>query len=361
MARRTAREATEVTPAAVEIVNEMLDQELPEGDEFAEQVFATQEAARNTAAEIIPVDVSENTLVNHTLRSLAGVLERGAAQTIDAQYAPGSLRPVQRSAMVMVQAFRDISSLDLAAVLLRVHYLNAIQQGNLLTVHPGEYSSLAQMASLNGCSVTEMTTSLDLVNIVFPYLRNELNLSIGEVWATLGKSMLKEMLPVLKSLITNRDADAATTKAAVERFFQEALDGMAADPNWLPVIQQAEDPRTPEPERQEAQREVQREARRRAARHLVELGGHLPVAEMRQHLRPEPTPPIEFMQVTQTDGSVLLVANPTPDQLAVLRHRMDHRAQIQPLDLPEDPAARQAEAFRIRPLRRLFELLGGRR
>ena len=135
---------------------------------------------------------------------------------------------VEIRAMTAVEAFRQVSGLDLTAVLLRAHYLMEIQRQNLLANHPGQYSSLAEMASDNGCSVSDLHSTLDMVNILFPFFANDLGLDIYDLWSRLGKSKIKELLPVLKALITGEDPDTASTRNAVAAILEDQYATMRA-------------------------------------------------------------------------------------------------------------------------------------
>ena len=265
--------------------------------------------------------------------------------------------------MTAVEAFRQVSGLDLTAVLLRAHYLRTIQEQNLLVNHPAQFGSLSEMAAQNGCSVTDMLATLDMVNIVFPFIQNDLEIPVYEFWATLGKSKIKEMLPVLKSLITGQQSDTTSTRAAVERLIDEQYAGFRVDDQYddLMAVIDSNSEYVSDEERQRAHDALAPIARRNIIEHLIEMGGNLPIQEMRRHLRPERTNPVPFYIVPDGNG-FLLTSSVDADQMQMLRNKMGERGEFQDLNLSNDPRTRQAEAFNNPLLRRLYTgLFGGQR
>jgi len=305
------------------------------------------------------IQLSDNAQLASVLGGFVSSIDAAAASNIDQMIEEQGIQvtALERRSMVRVEAFRQVSGLDLTALMLRAYYLRIIQEENLLTIHPsGEYSTLGTMAAANGCSVSEMTFILDAVNIVFPYLASNLGLSIWDVWSSIGKSKLKELTPVLKALITGEASDTQTTAAAVQRMLQETLDGMEISDLYSEQFAVANDDRFPEEERAEAQQTLRAEAARMAVDHLVDMARTLPTEELRRHLRPTGTQPIDFFEI-DLEGRRLLAAELDEGQLDMLRNRMREKIVVSALNLPNDPQARQAEALRVPFLRRLATML----
>jgi len=256
-----------------------------------------------------------------------------------------------------VEAFRQVSGLDLTAVLLRAHYLRMIQEQNLLVNHPSQYRNLSEMAAGNGCSVSDMLATLDMVNVVFPYIQNELGIPVHELWATLGKSKIKELLPVLKALISGQPSDTESVRLTIERFMDEQYAGFRADPTLTDTITLLDNEDAPDEDRQQVRERLDAAARRNIIEHLVELGD-LPVMELRRHIRPARTEPIPFY-VVQNDGGYMLTSVIDQDQMNMMRNKMGERMQIQTLDVAQDQRSRMAETLRNPMLRRVYQLLGG--
>lgn len=342
MARRSFDEVVTVTDEAADLIDDFIAQE---------------------PAEIVPYQLSDNTDLAGAFGGIGTAIEQAAWFNVQQRIQEEGLQltQIETHAMVEVEAFRQISGLDLTAVILRVHHLRNLQEGNLLSMHPAGYRSLNHMASENGCSVTDLLASLDLVNIVFPYVQSVLGIPIWDLWSSIGKSKLKEMLPVLKSLVTGSEADTETTRASVTRILEDMYAGMEVSELYRRFFEAMNDERLPDEDRQEAREHIERESRRMAVEHLVELGQNLPTEELRRHLRPSRTPTVEFYRVQVGERS-LVVADLTPEQIQLVQRRMGERVELFSLDLPEEQGARQTEAFRITPLRRLYtEIFGGGR
>ena len=305
-------------------------------------------------AIVVPVD---NTGLSGVLGGVQASIELAAQENVRLaiEQSGTNFSQVEIVAMTAVEAFRQVSGLDLTAVLLRAHYVTEIQRRNLLANHPGQYSSLAEMASDNGCSVSDLHATLDMVNVFFPYVVSELGLDLYDLWSRLGKSKIKELLPVLKALITGEDPDTNSTRNAVAAVMDDQYATMEAS---NPVLfEELNNEDTPEERQLEIQAGVDQEARHFAVEHLIEMGELLTNRQLRNHLRPQRTPPVGIYIVEDGDRK-LAVADLDQDQLNVLSARMGERLEIRNVALPNEPRYRQAEAMRNPILRRVFRLFG---
>ena len=136
----------------------------------------------------------------------------------------GTFTQTEIQAMTVVESLRQVNGLDFAAVILRAYYLRKVQEENALANHPARWTTLSQMADDNKISVAELSQTLDMVNIIFPYVSENIGKPPQQLWDDVGKSKLREMTPVLKSLITGEESDTASTRAGTERALEEARD-----------------------------------------------------------------------------------------------------------------------------------------
>jgi hypothetical protein len=275
------------------------------------------------------------------LVGLKGSIEAAAQAQLDALLeVDDSYTETEMMAMLKVEQLRQVNGVDLAAVLLRAEYINEIEANNLISRHPEGYSNLQEMAKAQGISSSELSQTLDLVNIVFPYVQEYLGLAIPILWEEVGKSNMRELVPVLKSIITGEEAGAQSVREATERI----LDDVAAT-----YIAAGRD--------EEAQDEIV--VRRAAIEQLIQDGQHLTNRELRTRIRPERTPSIEVATITDRENNVTIVAECTPEQWELFMRRMGAYADPMPFLAPEDAAQRQREALQIRPIRNLMDYVGG--
>ncbi len=359
MARRTFEAAATVTDEAAQIVEGIIEQN-QQGDPVGDAMGAP--VIDETGNALLPIEVSTNAGLSGSLRGAANLLDNAATQYVRENYPEAT--GIEQLALVKVEAFRQVSSFDLMGIVLRVHYLRQIQTMGLIAAHPGRYTSLSDMANENGVATSDMLFMLDLVNVVFPYVQNTMEIPIPEFYGALGKSKLKEIMPVLKALVTGDNPDAGTTREAVERLIADALAGMRTAPTAeearAAVI--VENPNATEADRTAAREVLQRRARRRAVDHLVDIATNLPTNEVRRTLRPNGTPPVDLAVVTDASGEKYIIAKITPDQATMIQRRMGEHIQQIPVELPPDPAQHQTALFRIGPIREFYErYLSGRR
>ncbi len=216
-----------------------------------EQVSTINDRAAEIIAEnaIVEFQPAQNQDLARTFGGIRGAIETAAQANVDAliEESGSQFAHIEAEALVAIEALKQVNGLDLTAVLLRAHYIRQIQEGNLLANHPAEYSSIDHMARDNGMSSTDLFVTLDVVNIIFPFIQDELGIPVPMFWNNLSKSKIKELLPVLKAIITGEEPSRATTREAVERFVDDVTEiERTADPD---VFVQLEDEELPEKER----------------------------------------------------------------------------------------------------------------
>jgi len=331
MPRRTLEQFSTITDRAAEIITE------------------------NAIVEFQP---AQNQDLARTFGGIRGAIETAAQANVNAliEESGSQFANVEVEALVAVEALKQVNGLDLTAVLLRAHYIRTIQERNLLANHPAEYTSIDHMARDNGMSSTDLFVTLDMVNVIFPFVQDELGIPVPLFWNNLGKSKIKEILPVLKAIITGEEPSRASTREAVERFVDDVTEiERTADPD---VFAQLETDVLQEEQRVVLQEELDQHIRRTAAERLIEQGELAPnIRELRATLRPNPTAALDFLIVDQGNGSKVLVATVSEDQMQVLTNRMDTRAEFLTWQVPHSIHTRVHEGLSYRPIRDIYNLM----
>lgn len=294
-----------------------------------------------TAPEVTPVTgieafrPSTNLGLSTALLGIESTIEALARANVD-DVSEGYL-PTEIEAMVLVEELKLVNGMDLAAVLLRGKLIKKIEEGSYWTVHPGQYNSLQSMARDQGISVSNLSNIKDLCFVIFPWIEAH-GQSIPDVFEKIGMSNLREIIPMMKCLISGEDADAASVQASIDRVLDDVAATAVAGGELI----------TPE------------EARDLAIDNLLTQAEHTTNRELRQVIRPERTPSINlnYLSVPNSDNRILY-AEVTEDQYIMLQRRLHGYMDPFETRLPNDGAARSQEARRIPVLRRIMELIEG--
>jgi hypothetical protein len=241
----------------------------------------------------------------------------------------------ERMAMLKIEELRLVNGLDLAAVLLRAEYLQEIETNNLITRHPAGYTTLGEMAQDQGISLAELSQTLDLANVVFPYVEEHMNTTIPQLWEEIGKSNMRELVPVLKRIITGEEA-RGTVEDAATLFLEDVTATFAA----------ANDPRVDDDDAIALE----------AVEQLLIHGATLTNRRLRQQIRPERTPVIPVTTITD-DDNVILLCEMDPDQWQMFMRKMGTSVDPLPFVAPRNIAQRQREALQIPVLRRIVDIV----
>ena len=137
---------------------------------------------------------------------------------------------------------------------------------------------------MQGITPTEYSNIRDLYNTVFPYMQS-LGFNIAQVWDEAGKSAFKEILPVVKALITGVMPGAQTAVDAVNRM----LDDVAAT-NAVGGVEMTDE-----------------EMRETAFRSLLDLATTAPVRQVRDHIRPGHTPNLEPLVIRDHERRTIVI------------------------------------------------------
>lgn len=224
--------------------------------------------------------------LNSALDGLWASLERTAAQNI-ANAAGADIdhyTQIEQRAMLRAEMLNQAKGLDLASVLIKGRIVDEIEREGLFTVHPAGYHTLEQLATDQGISISELSQIKDLTRVVFPWVVENLGITIYDLWESVGKSNMRELVPVLKRVITGEEA-----RGSVEGSYQRLLGETQAGAEITGQELGAD------------------ETRRLMVETLLSDAGSLTNANLRQRLRPDPMDSIEC-HVLHLDGKAYIIA-----------------------------------------------------
>ena len=277
---------------------------------------------------VIPYQPSMNVGLSRGILSLESQIEAAARANVLAivQASPDEYTETMIYAMTIVEQLKQVNGLDLAAVLYRGKYLKMIREQNLLSLHPGQYTTLQEMAREQGISYSELSRTDCLVNVIFPWVEEHLNVPVAQLWESIGKSNFSELLPVLNSIITGELPTHGETRGSTERVLGE-------------VRQAMEDA---------GEHPTEDEVRYRAVTQLLLDGELLTNHELRARIRPDPTPNIPCAAY-RNNGHIMAAMRLTDQQWTMLQRLVGRHADI---SLYDDPS-RAADDEIIGSIRRI--------
>lgn len=240
------------------------------------------------------IQISDNAGLNTSLSGFSNVLIQHATSMVDAEIGEG-YTGLERQAMIMVEALHLTSGMDLAAILTRGALIAQIEQDGLISVHPDGFTDVQNMAARQGIGSGEYSDIRGLCQTIFPYIENEMGMSISAIWASTGKSIFREMRPALQAMITGQAPEHASVRTSVETLLNSAATSLFAEGTLTPEIQPGEDTMLRD-----------HVIRDRAIRDLLTLGQSAPSREVRATLRPTRTPDIMGVIMAPFDGQSLI-------------------------------------------------------
>jgi len=285
--------------------------------------------------QLAVIAASPNTELSTGLLGVENYLRRAAEANVDA--AGSDFTTAERHAMVVVEELKLVNGMDLAGILLRGKLLREIEAGSLWTFHPGQFTTLQEMARAQGISIAELSQVRSLCNIIFPYIENTLHMSVPTLWEEIGRSNFCDMIGIMRGIITGEPTGSASVTASINHAMEDtAATARAAGQTFT-------DP----------------ELRAQTVHNLLEVGGQMTNAELRNHVRPTRTAAIE-PTIIEVDGHQYMIAEISADQRTMLNRKLSGYME-EPLffQLPADRRARQREAARIAILRTLSSLTDG--
>jgi len=288
--------------------------------------------------------LSDSRQLGSLLGNLSNSLIEHAAEKINADLGDdiGSYSALEVRAMTMVEALRLTSGFDLTAIMTRGQLIQQIEQESLVSVHPGRYSTLTAMAQEQGISVGELSDTRALYGTIFPYVENVVGLSVAQLWGSIGKSVFREMVPNLMSLITGEQPAHTSVRESVILLIENATNSLVAEGQ----IEQGE-----LSQEQEEQRMSQ--IRRRAVNDLLTLGSTSTSRQVRATLRPTRTQPLSAVMMAPFSDEGLLEGEgyavmkfSGQDQLDMVRRLMGSHLVSTTINTNSEQAVEYTEKFR---------------
>jgi hypothetical protein len=119
---------------------------------------------------------------------------------------------------------------DLANIILRGQLINEIKTKNLWTVYPETFANASEaIAAKCGISRTQQSNIEALNNYIFPYIENELGMSLPDFWTDISPTNLTEIVPHLMQIITGKTSKSAKVRDQLEKVYGEVGDAENKD------------------------------------------------------------------------------------------------------------------------------------
>ena len=252
------------------------------------------------------IQLSDNTGLAASLGGIEEAIRRAAHENTAIVLGPNhDYGALEVQSIEIIEALKLTHGLDLTAVILRGKLIHQFEEGGFAGVYPGESTDLTTIARLNGISLTELSDTRTMYDIVFPWIEENLpGVTVAELWAKIGKSGMKDLLPVLRALISGVATGSESVRSSVDMLLNDAFISATAD-DTLP----------------EDETEQQTFLRATAINRVLELGSELPVRQVRAIIRPTHTPDIATI-VLAAGTTKYAVMKLTEDQATMLQRMM---------------------------------------
>jgi hypothetical protein len=270
--------------------------------------------------QVVLAQPADSRSLSLALNNLTQTIFRSAEENINValEGSGDAYTALERRAMIATEALRLTGGMDLAAIITRGDIIRQIETEGLAGVHPNGYADLTALAREQGISLSELSDTRGLCEVVFPYITDVLGQPLAEVWTTVGKSAMRELLPALRSLITGTDADHQSVRTAVETMLNNAAAALIADGV---IVQGAMD------------EETVATVRRQAVESLLTAGATLPTRELRRTVRPTRTPPVDAATLQTGDNEWFAVIKITSrEQYDLIMRQLGNHANNMLLD-----------------------------
>jgi hypothetical protein len=263
----------------------------------------------------LAIQTADSAYLSMALNNMTNTLWDAAERSITEAIGDGEgYTALERRAMIAAEALRLTHGFDLTAIITRGQIIRQIEEEGLTSVHPNGFADLTALAREQGISVSELSDTRALCDVIFPYITNVLGRSIAEVWAEIGKSSMRELVPALRSIITGEDASHNTVREAVTTLLNNAAAELMAG-----GIQQDE--------------LTVDEVRRNAVEFLLTQGATLPTRELRRTVRPTRTPPVDAATLITGEAEWHVVIQITSqDQYDMIMRQLGSHANNMVLD-----------------------------
>lgn len=281
---------------------------------------------------------SSSLQLSTALLGIESALERAALANV--ALAGEGFTEAEKEAMTTIEELKLINGMDLAAVLLRGKLLRRIEERSMWSYHPARYGTLQEMAQDQGISVSNLSNIRDLNFVIFPWMTDH-GLSVPEKWEQIGMSNFRELIPVLKSIITGEQSGSASVRQSVENILTDTAATLQS------AAREGEGDVTDE------------EIRDAAIEELLTAGELMRNRDLRARIRPERTPSVNMDSFLSRDGTRFILAEVTEDQWTMIQRRLGAHIDSITIDVPDNPRIRQS-AILTRPLvRKLNSLISG--
>ena len=283
---------------------------------------------------------SQNTALANSLMGIETALSNAAQANVDQAIQGAEYTEMEIRSMKTIEELKLVNGMDLAAILLRGKLLKQIEDEALYSFHPNQYTTLQDMAREQGISLSELSNVRDLCFVVFPYMEEQLGMNVALTFENIGKSNMRELVPVIKAIISGEET-RGTVQVAVERILNDTAATARAE-----AMANGDDEEIPD-----------EEIRRQAISNILTAGEQMTNAELRRHVRRERTPGIDTT-IIRNGGRRFVLAAMDEDQYTMFQRRMGTYMEPTEIALPDDPRQRRTEAARIpivRDINRLME------
>lgn len=261
---------------------------------------------------IVQIAESSALTITETMDTLWASLQKSAAHNIQGAAAEqgGDLEAfsaIELRALLYTEMLNLSKGLGYAELMVQGRIIGAMENESLHSVHPGGYTTLDELAQDQGISISELSQVRDLTQTIFPWVQDKLNQDSSYLWNEIGKSKLRELVPIMKRAITG-----VVARGTVETSYNAVVADILA-------TQLSADPSATAYEGEELQKIV--------VEQLIEHGATMTNANLRQTIRPDRTPSLEPVIVRrftngQAESQLYMISQLTDDQMTMLERRL---------------------------------------
>ena len=274
--------------------------------------------------------------VDQSLDAMYGALEKSAAIAIEhialeENTTLSDFSAIEQRAMLMTEMLSQSKAVDFAAVMLKGRIIDTLENESLHAAHPAGYTTLEELAIDQGIGSSELSNIRDLTRVVFPWIEEHMDMSAREVWDQVGKSNLRELVPVLKRIMTGD-----TARGTVERAYANLVVNMIA------TVVDADGPVIGDDD----QGQYLDMIHDRLVEQLISDGGVLTNANLRQVIRPDRTQSIDAYIFHLPDGEHMLLTLLSDEQEQMMARRMHGYWDASSIRVNEDAQIRPTAGMR---------------
>jgi len=131
------------------------------------------------------------------------------------------------AALLETEQLQVSTSVDLVALLVKAEIIREMRETRNWESHPNEYQSFQECLLDNGISESELSDILGWADVMFPYFR-KMDEELNEIYdpaylfEVIGKSKLRTITSIAKSLISDSVSSVATVRATVHKYWDMA-------------------------------------------------------------------------------------------------------------------------------------------